>query len=628
MKEDEKILKIEDLVDRPNSGRVKKGEIGIITKETHGYPYKVDFPSQKNYYVTYTPHVNKFYELMPIEFKPEQEKLKIFPLEGCVYDSIENLDDLARYLLNRPLNKVDGKVQKSEAIGIGWNKTSCWWLKTTKSEKTQFKFQDLQYFLRNIKKTQFEKGDYVVFLGEWSGMKFINQHCYKVSKNQILLEVEIDSNSNKNSECFKVNFNITNTWRYATEEEIKHYNSIGKPFDVTTLNKKEELPEYVECIRHEKSNEYTVGKIYKVENKGVRTNQGYLGVDHLRKDLLNYYDNTDFKASTKEEYDKQELLEEPKKEEVMSIKKAFKKVEDLIYPDVIHLESQEQLDKILKYNPKLYKKLYKIFNKYMLFGNIGYTSGAGSSNIPYSTFSYNNYEFSDIIFPEEVIKEENWIPKVGDWVIVDNSKQGYDNNQLEFIGQILNYQSKSSYWIKNHNLKNYENYEEICCDSLPFRKALPHEIPNNQSTQNDQTIDIGDEVSTPDGNGIVIGIIHYDNYLIKGAHEGHKGDSGCIFIKGGPSNEKDSYFYSKDQIILVKKNIQHKNVPLNLKMSGEPGLVFVDTNMYDIKLPIISNNLQVKVRNKQINPTEVKQRVKVQLRNINKLNLKHKNYGN
>lgn len=77
------------------------------------------------------------------------ELVNEFPSEGCVYDDLKKLEPLVKYLLNRPLNNPDGKVSKTEAIGIGWNKISWWWLKTNKSEKPKFNLSDLKQFLPN-----------------------------------------------------------------------------------------------------------------------------------------------------------------------------------------------------------------------------------------------------------------------------------------------------------------------------------------------------------------------------------------------------------------------------------------------------------------------------------------------
>lgn len=58
--------------------------------------------------------------------KEISNKLTIFPTEGCVYDSIENLMPLCNYLVNRPMSGSDGTTKKEEAIGIAWSSTSQW----------------------------------------------------------------------------------------------------------------------------------------------------------------------------------------------------------------------------------------------------------------------------------------------------------------------------------------------------------------------------------------------------------------------------------------------------------------------------------------------------------------------
>jgi hypothetical protein len=95
----------------------------------------------------------------------------------------------------------------------------------------------------------------------------------------------------------------------------------------------------------------------------------------------------------------QELLFDNHSNKITTIMKS-KKVEDLVYPDVIHLESQEQLDEILKYNKKLYKS-FKKDEPDMLFGQLDSTTGCGKAHTGfYNNRSYNIYKFSDIIFPE------------------------------------------------------------------------------------------------------------------------------------------------------------------------------------------------------------------------------------
>lgn len=61
---------------------------------------------------------------------------------------------------------------------------------------------------------------------------------------------------------------------------------------------------YVKCTRAF-SNDYTVDKIYKVENGRVLNNTDYLPRESINENLKNYYTHYDFILSTKEEFDKQ-----------------------------------------------------------------------------------------------------------------------------------------------------------------------------------------------------------------------------------------------------------------------------------------------------------------------------------
>jgi hypothetical protein len=103
------------------------------------------------------------------EFLPDGHIDKIkneFPNEGCVYGDINDLTSIVRYLLNRPGQRhTDHTITKCEAIGLGWNNNSCWWLKTKKSEKKEYKLFYLKKIL-NINQ------DYFVLPEKW---------CFKVN---------------------------------------------------------------------------------------------------------------------------------------------------------------------------------------------------------------------------------------------------------------------------------------------------------------------------------------------------------------------------------------------------------------------------------------------------------------
>ena len=78
--------------------------------------------------------------------------LQSFPQEGCVYydRDIDDLYSLSKYLTSRAYNKADGKTERWEAVGIGWNMNSYWWLKTRASNKTEYNLKDIQHLYPNV----------------------------------------------------------------------------------------------------------------------------------------------------------------------------------------------------------------------------------------------------------------------------------------------------------------------------------------------------------------------------------------------------------------------------------------------------------------------------------------------
>ena len=91
--------------------------------------------------------LSEIQQFLPEGHVDKISKLTSFPLEGCVYDDVNNLENLTKYLINRPFNQADNKIAKKDAIGIGWNLNSYWWLKTKCSGKKNYKLSDLESFL-------------------------------------------------------------------------------------------------------------------------------------------------------------------------------------------------------------------------------------------------------------------------------------------------------------------------------------------------------------------------------------------------------------------------------------------------------------------------------------------------
>jgi hypothetical protein len=177
-------------------------------------------------------------------------------------------------------------------------------------------------------------------------------------------------------------YNLKGYWTYTINNSTAdNWQLMPEGFNPEEI-KVDSVPEYVEYIETQYK-----GQIVKVENWGSASYCKVIFHDGNKEQPFKYL----VKKSSKAEYD---LQNKPKE---------MKKVEDLVYPDVIELESQEQLDKILKYNPRLYKS----FKRYMLFGEKDAKIGWGTST-SYSDIFYNNYKFSDIIFPEETTKQYDY----------------------------------------------------------------------------------------------------------------------------------------------------------------------------------------------------------------------------
>jgi len=72
-----------------------------------------------------------------------------------------------------------------------------------------------------------KKGMYIVILDDAKGL-IPGRHVYRQKKDNSRVCPELDIIEGNNNERISVK-----PWRYATEEEIKHYDAIGKPYDVT-----------------------------------------------------------------------------------------------------------------------------------------------------------------------------------------------------------------------------------------------------------------------------------------------------------------------------------------------------------------------------------------------------------
>ena len=168
--------------------------------------------------------------------------------------------------------------------------------------------------LPETKKEMFYKGDYIVTLDVEDGYNCAKRnYCFKQRANNKGIYPAVDLKGCRGNGHGAMSFDkkeYLKDWRYATPEEAAEYERIGQPYDVTTLQKKEEsIPEYVECIKST-TNCFTVGKIYNWPNpidddESIREIHGLDGV------------LWGFKPSTKEAYDAQYTPKQLTKEDLV-----------------------------------------------------------------------------------------------------------------------------------------------------------------------------------------------------------------------------------------------------------------------------------------------------------------------
>ena len=160
-------------------------------------------------------------------------------------------------------------------------------------------------------KEMFYKGDYIVTLINDANCGKVN-YCSKQSKDSDYLQPVIDTKgypNNGNSKFLSTDTSNTK-WRYATPEEATEYERIGKPYDVTTLQKKEEsIPEYVECIKS--LSKQKIGDIEKTSEVPKWTS-GW-----SKESFWGAYYPSHYKPSTKEAYETQNTPKQLTKEDLV-----------------------------------------------------------------------------------------------------------------------------------------------------------------------------------------------------------------------------------------------------------------------------------------------------------------------
>ena len=121
-----------------------------------------------------------------------------------------------------------------------------------------------------------------------------------------------------------------------------------------------------------------------------------------------------------------------------------KEITELKYPDVIHIETEEEYEKLSRKYKNINLTKYSPIWKYYLIG------GGASKNISdYSHSDYTIYEMYQISFKEEANKEqvfkkeEKWVPKIGDWVVVLPEDAFYYNSEQDKAQKLINIDENS-----------------------------------------------------------------------------------------------------------------------------------------------------------------------------------------
>lgn len=93
--------------------------------------------------------------------------------------------------------------------------------------------------IMNKEEIMFKKDDYIIPF-KHSGGGIYDNYCFKQREACNHLRPYIDCYNSSNNGHYGIKINNNSNWRYATKEEIAEYNRIGKPFNVNTLNSKEQ----------------------------------------------------------------------------------------------------------------------------------------------------------------------------------------------------------------------------------------------------------------------------------------------------------------------------------------------------------------------------------------------------
>lgn len=136
-------------------------------------------------------------------------------------------------------------------------------------------------------RTEFKKGDYIVCLNTpEEEAAYPRNYIFKQRENSEYLKSELDNAGSASNGWISVDFNKQEKygqWRYGSAEEIAEYERRGRPYDVTTLNKKYER-EVVHCTT-QKELDFAIKKL---KSYGTRKAPYCVYIDNGGFDTVDY----------------------------------------------------------------------------------------------------------------------------------------------------------------------------------------------------------------------------------------------------------------------------------------------------------------------------------------------------
>ena len=545
------------LIDYPNAGAVKKGEYGKIIDSNFA-----DFPSQQNYSCgtaiinlndSNPIYINK-YELMPEGFNPnietsieyvkciKGENNNIHNIVGKIYKvksynknleylTLEDYDNTIHNInLNttNPTNQTDYCIatkeeydmQNQSKFEVGkWYKTSLngstYYGKFNSWNNNKFKASDA-YLIRYVINHEFCDGYTWKLLTDLTEIQpyLPDGHVDKLPK-----ELNYKELQDKAWEIYK-NVKIGDKYINTRGDECVGYKNVCKslatnknsfiecgpgflweiqdgeelfakllPNDVVETK---EVPEYVECIESI-TDCFTVGRIYTwphpTDNDGKVRDIGVLNGGLWV-----------FTSTTKEAYDRQQKkLEYP-----LTSNESFK-INDLL------IQAKERYP----IGTKFYNAIPQHSNKIHIVTKCEVENYENNSNNIRIYASGGDDEKAVIFYANKwakiiLEKKEEWIPKVGDFVTIEDSTllesgcQGCPKGTFIVVENVfkskiagLNYSNENTFIIKTDI--NHSKFWRI--SNIGVRKAEPHEIPK-ETTEIERLKNnwlIGDKVKLIDG---------------------------------------------------------------------------------------------------------------------------------